>query len=67
MKQIVFITLSIIVTGCVATSPYQLTVDDYMLVAPKISLEMPKAPVIEILQPSPSRVEKYRNQTTKHV
>ena len=43
--------------GCATTSPYQLTVDDYMLAAPKVSLGMSKAQVIEILQPSQFRLK----------
>ena len=44
--------------GCVTPiSPYQLTVDDYMVVAPKVSLGMSKAEVVELLQPSQSRLK----------
>lgn len=45
--------------GCTAMvpSPYQLTVDDYMAAAPKVSLDMSKAEVIEILQPSQVRLK----------
>ena len=49
------ITAMVLVTlaGCVAiTSPYQLTVDDYMIAAPKVSLGMSKSDVIGLLQPT---------------
>ena len=39
-----------------ACSPYQLTVDDYVAVAPQISLGMAKQEVISILQPSQRRL-----------
>jgi len=45
-------------TGCAAlTSPYQLTVDDYMTAVPKISLGMSKSDVIELLQPTQVRLK----------
>ena len=40
--------------GCV--SPYQLTVDYYVAAAPKVSLWMTKAQVVEVLQPSQARL-----------
>lgn len=44
--------------GCAATqSPYQLTVNDYVAAAPRISLGMTKVQVIETLQPSQVRLK----------
>ncbi|MDZ7667300.1 MAG: DUF3192 domain-containing protein [Desulfotignum sp.] len=54
------ITAMVVVTlaGCVAiTSPYQLTLDDYMIAAPKVSLGMSKSQVVEILQPTQARLK----------
>jgi len=47
--------ISLMVSGCIV-SPYKQTVDDYIAVAPKVSLGMTKAEVIEILQPSQKRL-----------
>lgn len=57
MKLINLFALGVVIaiSGCV--SPYQLTVDDYMLVAPKVSLDMTKSQVIEILKPSQQRLK----------
>jgi len=45
--------------GCVGrgNSRYRLTVDDYMLAAPTIRLDMSKAEVLEIMQPSQIRLK----------
>ena len=45
--------------GCVGmgNARYQLTVDDYMVASPKIRLDMSKAEVLEIMQPSQSRLK----------
>jgi hypothetical protein len=54
------ITAMMVVTlaGCAAiTSPYQLTIDDYMTAVPKISLGMSKSEVIELLQPTQARLK----------
>lgn len=43
--------------GCASmVPPYQLTVDDYVAAAPKVSLGMTKPQVVEILQPSQIRL-----------
>ncbi len=56
--KIAMVLLIFSVSGCVATpSNYQLTVDDYVAVSPKISLGMIKSDVIKILQPSQSRLK----------
>jgi hypothetical protein len=55
LRQIGIIFLAFSIGGCV-TSPYQLTVDDYMVAAPKVSMGMTKAEVIEILQSSQKRL-----------
>ena len=47
--------VSLIMSGCVV-SPYKQTVDDYIAAAPRVSLGMSKAEVIEILQPSQKRL-----------
>jgi hypothetical protein len=57
-RDILLVTLSLIISGCAAvTSPYQLTVDDYMLAAPRVSLDMTKSQVVEILQSSQQRLK----------
>lgn len=55
LRFLVTLVLAIAIAGCV-TSPYLLTVDDYMLAAPKVSLDMTKSQVIEILQPTQHRL-----------
>ncbi len=52
MKKLLF---PILLMLC-ACSPYQLTVDDYMMAAPQISLGMGKQEVVSILQPSQKRL-----------
>lgn len=47
---------SFLVIGLSACSPYQLTVNDYMMAAPKVSLGMSKSEVLSILQPSQYRL-----------
>lgn len=54
-KTILTLSLIAVLGGC-ALSPYQATVDDYVLVAPSVSLDMTKAEVISILQPSQRRL-----------
>jgi len=58
-KYLVSISLILIISGCAtrATSPYQLTVDDYMQAAPRVSLDMTKSQVVTILQPSQRRLK----------
>jgi len=46
--------IGFILVGC--ASPYQLTVDDYVKVYPRISLGMPKEDVVKILTPSQKRL-----------
>jgi uncharacterized protein YcfL len=48
--------LLLILTGC-APSRYQLTVDEYVAAAPKVSLGMSKEEVIDILKPSQQRLK----------
>lgn len=49
----------VILLGCVGrgNSRYRLTVDDYMVAAPTIRLDMSKAEVVEIMQPSQFRLK----------
>lgn len=54
MKRAVIILTIVILGGCV--SPYQQTVDDYVLVAPNVDLGMSKQQVIAILSPSQKRL-----------
>lgn len=56
LKSIAIVS-AVLLAGCeVATSPYQLTVDDYMNAAPAVSLGMSKLQVVEILQPTQRRL-----------
>jgi hypothetical protein len=48
--------LVLMLTGC-APSRYQLTVDEYVAAAPKVSLGMSKEEVIDILKPSQQRLK----------
>ena len=58
LRNLVALGLFFAITGCATViSPYQLTVDDYMLAAPKVSLDMTKSQVVEILQPSQQRLK----------
>lgn len=49
----------VILLGCVGrgNSRYRLTVDDYMVAAPTIRLDMSKGEVVEIMQPSQFRLK----------
>ena len=49
--------------GCNTSSPYKLTIDDYMTAASQIKLGMAKPQVISILEPSQSRL---KNTDIKH-
>lgn len=60
-RQIRIVAGSVLVAaslvGCASMeSPYQLTVNDYVAAAPKVSLGMTKAQIIETLQPSQVRL-----------
>ena len=64
LKKLLYIPLFIFFTiGCTASSVYKLTIDEYMLAAPKIKLGMTKDEVVKILSPSQSRLE---NTEIKH-
>jgi len=54
-KLVGIFLLSLSISACV-TSPYKLTVDDYMAAAPRVTLDMSKEEVIKILQPSQKRL-----------
>lgn len=54
--------LMLMLTGC-APSRYQLTVDEYVAAAPKVSLGMSKEEVKEILKPTQ---QKLKNTEIKH-
>lgn len=56
-KSIIVMVL-VTLAGCAAViSPYQLTVDDYMAAAPKVSLGMSKSEVMELLQPTQAHLK----------
>lgn len=58
MKHILLVVCITAISGCaIITSPYQLTVDGYMVAAPRVSLGMSKSEVVDILQPSQYRLK----------
>lgn len=50
---------TMLLLGCAGRGPsyYQLTVDDYVAAAPQVHLDMSKAEVVEIMQPSQGRLK----------
>ena len=56
MKYILFACVICLLNGCVSTSPYQATVDDYVAAYPSIELGMNQKEVATILAPSQTRL-----------